>query len=207
MAALQFPKINDTYAFACSRCGNCCTGDQKVFLNLYDLYRLAVYFGYNHTSDLFNAAMVILSEGDHQVFVPRIRFKRRPFVFCPFLENDFNGSTVLTSCRLHPDHKPLICHMAPLGRVLDFSTEEETYVFVPPAPDCPGVKKTALNHLSDFTRKFTKELSYQRAFFKILEELKGRTLSRRRFLTELYYFDVRQPFDQILQAKIEFFSE
>ncbi len=178
-----------------------------MHLNLYDLYRLAGYFGYTHTAALFNSGTVILVKEDHQVYVPRIRFKRKPFVFCPFLENDFTGSTLITSCRLHPDHKPLICHMAPLGRVLDFKTNEETYIFVPPAPDCPGVKKSTVNYLSDFKDKYTKELAYQRDFFNLLEQLKGQALTRRQFLNDLYYFDVLQPFADILQEKIEFFSK
>jgi len=201
-----FPEVTDSYHFACTRCGNCCSGDQKVHLDLHDLYRLAGFMGHTHTSALFNSGVVILVKEEHHVYVPRIRFKRKPFVFCPFLENDYNGSTLLTSCRLHPDHKPLICHMAPLGRVMDFSTNEETFIFVPPAPDCPGVEKSTVNYVSDFKNKYTKELGYQREFFKLLEILKEKSLTRRQFLDTLYSFDVRQPFEHILQEKTHLFS-
>lgn len=190
----KFPVVSRNYQFKCTLCGNCCTGDQKVHLNLYDLYRMSRFHNYDNTKSLFDAGLIHLIKTDNGVFLPRIRFKVKPFCFCPFLINEEKQGI----CKLHPDHKPLICSMAPLGRVVDFENNSETYYLIEPAPDCPGMKSKVVNQLQDFKDEYATHLSYQERFFKLLEFLKDKNWSRSEFLELFYCFDCRLPFDEIL---------
>lgn len=190
----NFPEIKNTYKFKCSRCANCCTGDQKVHLDLYDLYKLARFHNYAHTGILFAVGLVILIPVEQGVFLPRIRFKHKPFRFCPFLINEaYNGL-----CSLHPDYKPLVCTMAPVGREVDFENGTDRYLFVKPAPDCPGVHSEVQNNLTDLKEMYTQELNWQKTFFHILHHLQTARWTREVFLEKLYTFHTHIPFSEIL---------
>ncbi len=193
--------IQDYFKFQCTRCGNCCTGDQEVFLNLYDLYKMARALGFLHTRDLFTKIVVTLERSQQDVFFPKIRFRTRPFKFCPFLHHEsIEPDETITSCALHPDHKPLICHLAPVGRVLDMANNNDYYVFVKPAPDCPGVHSSRENLLSDWLEGLEQELEYQKTFFTILEHIKSFRWNKKQTLEALYFFDVTLPFPEIITS-------
>jgi len=190
----NFREIKKTYNFKCTLCANCCTGDQKVHLDLYDLYKMARFHNYNSTGLLFSAGLLILVPVDRGVFLPRIRFKHKPFRFCPFLINEAKRGL----CSLHPDHKPLVCSLAPVGREVDFKTGTDRYYFVKPAPDCPGVNAETQNVLSDIQQIYNRELDWQKAFFYILHHLQDIHWKREEFLENLYTFPVQIPFEKIL---------
>lgn len=191
---MDFPEIKDSYQFKCTLCANCCTGDQKVHLDLYDLYKLARFHKYRHTGLLFSAGLIVLVPVEQGVFLPRIRFKLKPFRFCPFLINQAQKGL----CSLHPDHKPLICSLAPVGREVDFKTGTDRYYYVKPAPDCPGIKDKTQNSLSNLQQTYARELGWQKTFFLILHHLQDENWQRHDYLKCLYTFPAHIPFEETL---------
>jgi Fe-S-cluster containining protein len=209
---MPFQIIKTTYSFECTQCGNCCTGDQKVNLNLYDLYNMALYKGFKNTGQLFDAEIVHLVKAQNNVWTPQIKFKsikktsgqklfsKQDLVFCPFLINELDDQNHLKGlCSLHPHKKPLICTMAPVGRILDLKEGKEDFVFVKPAPDCPGVESQKTNRLADLQNDLADELAYEKRFYKLLESL-DKTASKSFYLKRIYSFPTILPFEQILKS-------
>lgn len=185
-----FPIVNEEYRFECTRCGNCCTGDQRVWLNPGDLKRMAVYLGYDHTEELFRRKLVVLEQGENGAWRPRILFKQyKKLRFCPFLENHLDEDGAVTGlCRLHPRYKPLICSLAPLGRRWDAKTEKSEWIFVKPAPDCPGVNSEKLQLLRDTLERHIREIEAENLFFAKLQGLLESN-SKQPAYRELYFFE------------------
>jgi len=200
---VNFPIIENSYQFECTRCGNCCTGDQQVFLNPYDLYKMTRYRGYYHTKVLFEDNLVNLVQSQNGAWIPQIKFKSvsaKKHKFCPFLSNELtDDNRLLGLCNLHPDHKPLVCAMAPIGRTIDFSDNSETHVFVKPAPDCPGVKIKKENKLADLLGSKAQELHYEMRFLKILDEMTAKNKNQQDDFLQLYYFNTERPFIGIIE--------
>ena len=198
----SFQIIDDTYLFECTKCGNCCTGDIRISLNLYDLYNMARFLKMESTRELFDQNYIILFQPEeHKVWLPEIQFKTKPLKFCPFLINEADDKNYIQGlCSLHPEHKPLICAMAPVGRVLDFDDNSDQFVFMKPAMDCPGVDEKKENHLSDDIKIYSEELNLQKWFFRILERLKEVDYSMDFYLANLYQFKVDQNFSDIITS-------
>lgn len=199
---MQFPIIENSYRFECTCCGNCCTGDQEVFLNPYDLFKMARYKGYSHTKRLFDEYLVHLVRTQNKAWLPQIIFKsltKRKLKTCPFLINELDEFNNLKGlCSLHPIHKPLICHMAPVGRILDFKANTEQYIYVKPAPDCPGVHSKKINMLHDLIGLKRPELDYEKRFMKLLDHISFNDPPEIFYLEHFYHFDVNLPFNQII---------
>lgn len=195
----NFQIVRQTYRFECSRCANCCSGDIRIELNLYDLYKMAVFLNLQSTLDLFKLQYVCLDLNEHQVWIPLIRFKTFPARFCPFLINEVDEQRYIQgSCSLHPDFKPLICSLSPIGRIIDFESNEDDYVFVNPAPDCPGLTSRRENVLYEVQASWQEELDFQRRYFRILQALKGKHKHRLFYLRRVYNFETDKPFSKIL---------
>jgi Fe-S-cluster containining protein len=108
--------------FNCKCCGDCCSGDMDIFLNHYDLYKIAAHLGMKSTRELFERKLVELKEGQKGLLLPKLLFKTHPYRFCPFLVNDLDEDNVLKGyCSLHPFTKPLVCILAPTSR--EYNTE------------------------------------------------------------------------------------
>ncbi len=195
---MKFPIIHESYNFDCTRCGNCCTGDQKVNLNPYDLHKMASYKKFKHTKDLFDNNFVQLVKSQNEAWIPQIKFKSifsKKLKFCPFLINSIDENKLLSGlCSLHPKLKPLICSMAPVGRILDFKAQTEQFIFVKPAPDCPGVEIDKANNLADLKYQMKFELSHEKKFLKKLDQIKKGNYSKNYYLQSLYLFPVTDPF-------------
>ena len=195
----EFTIIQNRYNFKCTKCGNCCTGDIRIQLNPYDLYKMARFLDMKSTCELFDRRYVRLFSHEQGVWAPEIQFKTGPFKFCPFLLNNLDENEQFEGlCALHEKHKPLVCTMAPIGRTIDFEDNREEYVFIDPAPDCPGIDSDKENNLMDILEKCDRELYYQRKFFRILENIKDFGLSKSYYLENLYYFNIRPDFNEIL---------
>jgi len=198
----SFQIINDSYLFECTMCGNCCSGDIRITLNLYDLYKMARYLKMKSTIELFDRDYVRLFKLDeHNVWLPEIQFKTNPLKFCPFLINEVDDKKYLQGlCSLHPEYKPLICAMAPVGRILDFDNDSDQFVFMKPAPDCPGADQKKEHHLSKDIKSYDVELNFQKRFFRILEQLKAVDYSKEYYQEYLYQFYVNLEFPDIIES-------
>jgi len=194
--------IDQNYCFECTQCGDCCRGDMRVELGLYDLYKLALFLKFTSSKELIANGYVHLQQHPQGVWMPYLRFKTYPARFCPFLINEADDQQYWRGlCSLHPHAKPLVCALSPVGRVLDFDASQDDYVFVKPSEDCPGLDSRKKNLLSDVKAAYGEELDYQERFFRILQGLKGAGHDRTYYLTHLYVFDVRQPFEAILKKR------
>ncbi len=200
-----FPEIKNGFNFECTLCGDCCVGDQEVLLNWYDLYNMAQFLSYEHTGQLFTEQWIELVQDETQnVWRPKIRFKEKPFKFCPFLTNELDERNELKGyCQMHPYHKPLVCALAPVGCRYDAQTHNTQFILVPPTEDCPGMNRPKFNLLSDYLTGFEKALHFQAVFFEALERLKHHRLSAAQFREHLYSFGVASSFERILATLIE----
>lgn len=110
-----------------------------------DLRRLASFLGVQG-SELRRRGLVNLvrepwSDGRF-LWRPRIRFRTKPLIQCPFLVNDVDARGRYRGlCSLHPQFKPLVCRLAPLTREVsdDGSVAREAWSFLAPVEGCPGV--------------------------------------------------------------------
>jgi Fe-S-cluster containining protein len=200
---VNFPIIENLYHFECTRCGNCCTGDQQVLLNPYDLYKMARFKGFLNSRELFEKHLVQLVQHENKAWMPQIKFKSistRKHKFCPFLINELDEhNKLLGLCSLHPHKKPLICAMSPVGRTIDFSDNSQQFIFVNPAEDCPGVDIKKENFLDDLIVSLDKELQYEKQFLRILDSLIEKNVPREYYANEIYYFALDKSFVEVLQ--------
>ncbi len=197
------------FQFACTQCAECCTGDQSVVLNLFDLYKLSRFLRFANTIELFEQNLLLLKKDEqNNVYRPYIRFKKRPFKFCPFLTNELQADGQLKGwCQLHPHHKPLVCALSPIGISYDVQNHQLEFLFVPPTNACPGLNQPSLQNLEAYLAPYQTEIEFQITFFKILEVVKNFNWQMNDFKTELYSFPVQTPFESILQDfKKRFFA-
>lgn len=127
--------------FRCTVCGECCRGDQKVWLNPTDLLRLAGHLDFPGVEELELRRIVIAEAAEHGIRRPRLRFIPTPAgLSCRFLINDLDESGRLWGkCALHgTPAKPLVCRLAPLSRSINLDTGEEEWREIPPVIGCPG---------------------------------------------------------------------
>lgn len=195
-------RVGESVPFNCTCCGECCTGGMKIPLNLYDLYKLARAQEMGGSRELFDRGVVLPFEGQQGVVVPRMNFKKRPFAFCPFMENSMGeDGGLLGLCRLHLRRKPLVCQLAPIAREVDLETGRVEYSFIPPFPGCPGAKSEGRIVIRELEEELADELAFEVRFFRILEGLKSRGWTADQFVEHLYSFDVTTGFEDILREK------
>ncbi|MBN2655663.1 MAG: hypothetical protein JXR86_01280 [Spirochaetales bacterium] len=190
--------IDEQYCFGCTCCGDCCSGDMEIHINLYDLYKMALRSGYSSTGELFSKKLIRLEQGQNGAWIPVINFKTKPFSFCPWLINDLGDDGVLRGfCSLHPYDKPLVCKMAPVGRIADLEAGREIFVLTPPTEHCPGMKVCEENRLSELKKELQPELDFELRFFAILEKMSGMP---KEVYEELYRLDCTETFESLLKA-------
>jgi Fe-S-cluster containining protein len=146
----------------------------KVFLNPDDLKLLCSYLDNCSEEDLFSQGYLIRDD-KNGVSLPRILFRTLEGIqFCPFLENRLEEDGSLKGlCLLHPDFKPLVCHLAPLTRTVDFEDDSESYGFVLPHPYCPGCNQV---------KEGSEVLSYK----NLPEDIKSRLDREKEFFRSLW---------------------
>ena len=164
-------RLDEEYAFDCTLCGECCRGDIRISLNLNDLWKMAKHLEFQETGHLFESGWVAeepLKEGG---FRPYIRFKEKPMRFCPFLENRLQDDGELIGlCRLHPDSKPLVCTLAPIGREVEFP-DLETWFFTEPIEGCPGCREEKRCQVRQTIAPLEEELALERLYFQVMETM------------------------------------
>ncbi|OQY31110.1 MAG: hypothetical protein B6241_14785 [Spirochaetaceae bacterium 4572_59] len=184
--------MTDSRRFSCTLCGECCSGTMEVFLNPYDLYKMGRFLNMSHSIELFEKKLIEWAPGQNSLLLPKIRFKTEPFSFCPFLINDYQDELGLRGlCSLHPEHKPLVCHLAPLTRQIDLETGEDSFGFIPPHPDCPGCGRGE-EIREDLVRKELKsELAHEMTYYQILSD---RAEGHPEKIRGLFLFDLNKSF-------------
>lgn len=191
----DWPVLDSDFQFECTLCGECCRGTMEVYLDLYDLFRIAGFLGFKDTGQLFHQKLVELVPGQHGVFMPRIRFKSKPLPFCPFLINEvIDEKEVIGKCSLHPAAKPLICSIAPVAHEIDLASGDVRYLLVDPVPGCPGMERKRTNLLEDVITLHKKALEHRERFFALLESLKTGNHPEQFFLENIYSFPVEELF-------------
>jgi Fe-S-cluster containining protein len=183
----------DSHLFKCTLCGECCSGEMKVFLNSFDLYKMGRFLKKNHTEELFKDRLIQLDKGQNDLLLPRIKFKTRPFLFCPFLINDFQEDLGLRGfCSLHLEHKPLVCRLAPLSRRIDLETETQEFEFVLPHPACPGSEEGEILNPRKEESVLAEELAFELRYYKLLSKNEENP-------SFLWNFPLHKPFEEILK--------
>jgi len=178
--------------FNCTLCGECCSGTMKVFVNSYDLFKIGRFLKMSHTEELFRKGLVVLDNGQNGLRLPRIQFKTRPFQFCPFLINDFQEETGLRGlCSLHPQHKPLVCRLAPLYRELDLEASTDEFKFILPHPACPGPGGDIVLDPDREREDLKEELEFEKRYYTLLSQSEEDP-------SFLWNFSLDRPFSEIL---------
>ncbi len=191
-------QIDEIYKFKCRCCGDCCSGNMEININIYDLYKISKYLKFNNSGDLFKKDLVKLVNVQNDCWTPQINFKTVPFAFCPWLINDLNDDNLLRGfCSLHPGDKPLICKMAPAGRVVDFDKNDIVYKLTSPTESCPGMNEKSENKLSELKNDLKKELDYEHRFYQILDKIREHHFSAETMLEQFYCFDTDTDFDTV----------
>jgi Fe-S-cluster containining protein len=197
---MNYTKIADTYNFECTMCANCCTGDTQILLDFFDLYKMGRFLDFRHSDKLFKQNYVFLTLTENEIWRPQLRFKKKPFSFCPFLMHQIDDKGKIGGlCQLHPDNKPLVCATAPIGVRYDFESDVTEYIFHPPAPDCPGIQSHKQNHITDLDKKYRKELNYQQITFRILENIRPEDNNKEK-MQELFSFPLYDDFNTTLST-------
>ena len=192
---------NDIVHFNCRMCGECCSGLMKVRLNPYDLYLMARRLKLKETGLLINKTVELLRE-ENGLYLPYLRFKQRPFPFCPFLENRIDDDNHLTGlCRLHRDDKPLVCRMSPVGRSYDSLTDKESFFFLAPLDNCPGQEAVSKITVEKWISPWKKELEKEKKFFHLLDSFLERKIPEESL--NLYYFKITEDFDKVFNDIIK----
>ena len=183
--------------FNCTCCGECCSGDIDIYINHYDLYKIAKHLQMESTKELFDKKFVELKEGQNRILLPKLRFKTSPYKFCPFLVNDLDENNILKSyCSLHPLAKPLVCALAPVSKEYDTDTGKTRYFYTRLTESCPGTFDIDDTEDREITAPVLKEIEYEEMFFRILDRIiKSVTTD---YSDELYYFPVSDEYDDII---------
>ena len=180
-------------SFNCLCCGDCCSGNMDIKLNLYDLYKLSKHLKYSSTSELFSNKIVELKKGQNNVFIPTLIFKKDPYPFCPFLINDLQeDSTLKGFCSIHPFVKPLVCILAPYSKEYDSGSKIVNYSYIKPTMSCNGkllLQDNILEHIAD-------EIEFEHEYFQILERIT--TNKKSNYNEKIYFFSVCTDFRDII---------
>lgn len=132
---------------------------------------MAKHLGLSNTRDLFLQGLVEARQGENGYWRPMIRFRNRPIKMCPFLQNNLTEDKVLQGlCGLHPNSKPLICCLAPLGRVIDLAISIEQWEVYEPSPGCPGMNQGPERSLKNDIAILRSRLDKELEFFSMIEQ-------------------------------------
>jgi len=204
---IQTPNSLKTgFLFDCAMCGDCCTGDMRIQLNLFDLYKIGKFLNYKQSLELFNHKVVKLSKGENAAMLPYMHFKGKRLKFCPFLINDTKEDGQLYGlCGLHPQHKPLVCQLAPANRTVDLAADVIEYGFIEPTGHCPGMGVDCYNVMEEIVTKHTMELAYEYRFYRLLDVLIHCAWDEHKWLSGFYSFNLAVDFELIIkQFECEF---
>ncbi len=173
-----------------------------IFLNHFDLYKMARHLGMKSTRELFDRRLVELKEGQKGLLIPKLLFKTHPCRFCPFLINDLDENNVLKSyCSLHPHRKPLVCILAPTSREFDTESGESRFFHTRLTDACSGTTGTGDADERADASPVLKEIRYEEIFFRTLDRILKKDITD--YLEDLYYFPVSGDYDDIMAERLK----
>lgn len=189
--------------FDCSCCGDCCSGDMDIFVNIYDLYKITKYLGYKNSKELFESRLFKFIPGQNGLSLPKINFKTKPYKFCPFLTNSVDDDLNLKGfCTLHPLNKPLVCILAPISREIDIESSSNKFYITYPSNHCNGKIYREDEYVKIASEKMEMELIYESRYYKILDNILSNGIIN---YESIYYFSIKKSIEEIL-SNIESFS-
>jgi len=115
---LRLPKLgkDDTFAFGCNECGECCRDREDILLMPLDLFKIAKHLKTTITDIIDDYCEFY--EGQTSK-LPVVRIKPTEYrKTCPFCKTG--------KCIIHAQ-KPAVCALFPLGRITNGETNELTY--------------------------------------------------------------------------------
>lgn len=179
--------------FNCLCCGDCCSGNMSIKLNIYDLYKMGKHLKLNSTKELFDKKILCFKTGQNSIFIPEIVFKTSPYKFCPFLINDLNEDMVLKGyCSLHPFIKPLVCILAPISKLYKTVDKSINYSSTIPTENCSGEFYGNDVPIEDLLKPVKDEIIYENQFYDILDSIMINEIENYR--EDLYYFNLEDSF-------------
>jgi len=99
--------LDDMFAFKCRGCGNCCKNREDIMLTSRDLNNIAAVLRMAHNEVIEKYCEVYIGQDSR---IPIVRLMPKGVnKACPLLVND--------RCLVH-SHKPAVCALFPLGRVV-----------------------------------------------------------------------------------------
>lgn len=192
--------------FDCKCCGDCCSGSMEIRLNIYDIYKIAKHLNIKHSKQLFTEGYLSLVKGQNGITFPKIKFKKNPYPFCPFLINDLNEKMELKGyCSLHPYIKPLVCILAPISKEYNTETSLNKYDFIKPTVDCPGELVGEDIPINEILQPIKRELEYEGDFYNLLNIIINKDIKN--YIENLYYFDTNIPFQEVLDNTRRYFEK
>lgn len=183
-------------SFNCNCCGECCSGDMRIFINIYDLYKIAKHLDFTNTKELFNKKYVVLTQGQNSLNLPMINFKTSPYKFCPFLENHLTEENELKGfCSLHPYIKPLVCILAPISKEIDLDCNKTNYYITMPTDYCSGTICYENKYIENTKLEHSKEISYENRYYNILNTIINKKIIN---YESIFHFDTEKSFEDII---------
>ena len=122
-----------------------------------------------------------------------------------FLENRLTDKgKLLGLCQLHPDFKPLVCSLAPLGREVSFKDGmwnmlQENWNFVEPIEGCPGCRVEEKTSIRSSIQSLGSELEQETQYYEILERLQKNEAGIRAYEELHYSLTANQSMEEYLR--------
>lgn len=188
---------DDTFAFACDRCGRCCRHREDILLNPGDLYRIARYLDMTPAEAIARYCEVYEGPDSH---LPVVRLKPKQYRHtCPFLGRE--------GCTIHAA-KPTVCALFPLGRAYIPHKDELLYFCQPLTCGSDQQTHTVREWLAEFGLEYADEdtlawmrltprltIWMQRIGSKLRESTRQKAILLMIELCYLHY-DIHKPFTE-----------
>lgn len=181
-------KLEDSFRFHCTQCGQCCRNREDILLSPYDLNRIAHALSVSPKTAIDRYCRVYVGENSRlPVVALRPLGKQRA---CPFLKNN--------RCTIHAS-KPTVCALFPLGRFAAVKEDKpgETQYFLQPV-HCGTKSET--HTVRDWLASF--DLLESEAWFHVWQKAILRLSPLMRCLEVRYPAGLLKPLYSLLFAEL-----
>lgn len=129
---MKILKKEDSFHFSCEGCGHCCINKDDIIINTHDIFRLRKLLEETGSEIINNYCKVHLGPDSGfpiiTLAMKTIQINNSTYRICPFLTNINEKMECVVS-----SHKPTVCAMFPLGRMISMKSntkEEEINYFL-----------------------------------------------------------------------------